>query len=98
MITWLSLSAAVLAMATIFVIAPQFRRDMSSSGELTTSNIDTHRLALIVTDDGTTKCARAIFDNRTGKISQGPASCQTVVDEDPLGRARRLNAISNSFK
>jgi hypothetical protein len=94
---WLSLSAGVLVMALAFALAPLLRRDAPSS-ELTTGTIDTHRLGTIVTDDGRTRCMRGTFDNRTGQISQGPASCQVVVDTDPLGRARRLSAISNGFK
>jgi hypothetical protein len=96
MIAWLSLSAGAIVMAAIFASALQFRRD-ASSVELTTGNIDAHRIATIVSDDGVTKCVRGTFDNRTGQIFPGPASCQIVVDRDPRGAARRLNAISNSF-
>ncbi len=96
-LAWLCLSAGVLVMALAFAVAPRLRRDVSSS-ELTTGNIDPHRLATIVTDDGRMKCMHGTFDNRTGQIAQGPTFCQPVADDDPLGRARRLSAISNSFK
>jgi hypothetical protein len=98
----LGVLAGALLIAALSISAPWFSRDMS--GELTTSKIDTHRLGAIYSDDGTTRCARATFDNRTGKISQGPAACETTMFVDgqhvpvPLGTAHTLNAISNSFK
>ncbi len=95
-LAWLSLSAGAVVMAAAFVLAPRFVRNVPSA-ELTTSNIDPHRMASIVIDDGVTKCAHATFDNRTGQIAQGPQSCRPTVDADS-GAAERLNAISNAFK
>ena len=92
----LGVLAGALLIAAIFVVAPKFSR--APSAELTTSNIDAHRIGIIVTGDGATKCARATFDNRTGKISTAPASCDSsLIDQAPQGTVR-LNAISNSFK
>jgi hypothetical protein len=91
----LSVLAGALVIAAIFVLASRFNR--GPSDELTTSNIDAHRIGIIVSGDGATKCARATFDNRTGKISTGPASCDSTIDQGLQGTAR-LNAISSSFK
>lgn len=95
-LAWLSLSAGVVVMAAAFALAPRFVRDVPPA-ELTTSDIDPHRMGAIISDNGVTKCARATFDNRTGQIAQGPAACRPTVDADS-GAAQRLNAISNAFK
>jgi hypothetical protein len=92
----LGVLAGALLIAAIFVVAPWF--NLAPSAELTTSDIDAHRIGIIVGGDGATKCTRATFDNRTGKISTGPASCDsTMIDQAPQGTAR-LNELSNSFK
>jgi hypothetical protein len=99
---WSSLAVGVLAIGTVLVLVPQFGRGTPAPGELITGDIDSHRLGAIVSDDGRTKCARATFDNRTGKISPAPVFCETAAATEgppvPRGTVQTLNAISNSFK
>jgi hypothetical protein len=102
---WLSLFTSALLTVAIFVLVPRPGRDVSPPGEIATGDIDPYRLGAIVIGDGTTKCTRATFDNRTGKISHESVACETttIVNEQHhgsavIGAARSLNSISNSFK
>ena len=105
---WLSLFAGALLTVAIFALVLRPGRGVSPPGEIATGDIDPHRLGAIVIGDGTTKCTRATFDNRTGKISHESVACETTTIVDgqvdghhgsaAVGAARTLNSISNSFK
>jgi hypothetical protein len=75
-----------------------------AANESTASVGETHRLGVIVSENGNMRCVHATFDNATGQIAEKRVSCEAtnVFDEHQApvasGTIRTLNAISNSFR